>query len=172
MTVTSAIVLAAALAALPSLLDGHGAKIPRPAGVPDVIAQVALEHPEVDAWLLAATLDVLGAHESGYSTHPRGLNDHGRSKGFGQTPRASTPDDLLGQVREAARWVIVSWKGCPAFPLSRYATGVRCEGASAMSVGGTPRAAERVPVWVTYQREVIAEYAVLQPPLQAAEGSR
>ena len=149
---TSAIAIAAALAALPSLLDGHGAKIPRPAGVPDVIAQVALEHPEVDAWLLAATLDVLGAHEAGYSTHPRGLNDHGRSKGFGQTPRASTPDDLLGQVREAARWVIVSWKGCPAFPLSRYATGMQCRG------GG---------IWVTYQREVVAEYAALVLPLAA-----
>lgn len=141
MTITT---LAALIVALAPVKDWHGHDIARPAGVADIIAQVSLEHPEVDATLLAATLDIIGAHESSYSTHPHGLNDHGRSKGYGQTPRASTPDDLLGQVRETAKWIVVSWTGCPSFPLSRYATGVRCIG------GG---------VWVEYQRQVVAEVA-------------
>jgi hypothetical protein len=145
-------ILAALLASLAPIKDWNGHPVPRPAGVLDAIAQVALEHPNVDARLLAITLDVLGAHESGYSAKPRGSNDHGASKGFGQTPRASTPDDLLGQIREAARWVIVSWRTCPEYPLSRYATGIRCT---------TKEPNGKEGVWMAYQRQVETEYAAI-----------
>jgi hypothetical protein len=145
-------ILAALLVSLAPVNDWHGHPIPRPAGVPELIAQVALEHPEVDAKLLAVTLDVLGAHESTYKTKPPGSNDHGQSKGFGQTPRASTPDDLLGQIREAAKWVIISWTACPAYPLSRYATGVRCTSKEPSGRDG---------VWMTYQRQAVAEYVAI-----------
>ena len=142
-------ILAALLIALTPVNDGHGHPIPRPAGVPDMIAQVALEHSEVNAQLLASTLDVVGAHESGYSAHPHGVNDHGLSKGFGQTPRTSTPDDLLGQIRVTAKWIVYSWSQCPAFPLSRYATGMRCT---------SKEPSGREGIWMLYQREVVAEY--------------
>lgn len=125
MQVTFAILLAW-IVALPVRTDLHGYAIPRPANFSATIAKVALEYPDVDPYKLAATLDVLAAHEGSYSTHPRGLNDHGASKGAWQTPSNETPDDGLGQARVAVKWILVSWKLCPAFPLSRYATGRYC----------------------------------------------
>lgn len=140
--------LVAWLVALPLLHDGHGHVIPRPAGFADVVATVALEHPEVDARTLMATLDVLAAHEGRYSRHPRGYNDGGKSKGAWQTPAAETPDDALGQARVAAKWILVSWLACPNFPLSKYATGHVC---------GPVRVAD----W--YWSEVRAELATVIP---------
>ena len=122
--------LLAWFALLPRVPDSEGRGIRRPHDAVDAIVTVALEvaerEPLIDARIIAAELDVIGARESGYSTHPRGLNDHGRSKGFGQTPRAETPDDLLGQVRVAAKWLVASIKRCPEFPISAYATGGYC----------------------------------------------
>src|SRR5258708_9584582 len=124
--------LLAWLLALPLLLDGHAHPIARPREVIDAIATVTLERPEVDAHTLAATLDVLAAHESNYSAHPRGSNDHGHSKGAWQTPSRETPDDLLGQARIAAKWILVSWTMCPSRPLNAYASG---PGHCAMRIG-------------------------------------
>lgn len=118
--------LAAWLAALPFVRDGLGHPIPRPKGFADVVAAVALEHPEVDARILAATLDVVAAHEGHYALHPRGFNDGGRSKGAWQTPSGETPDDAMGQARVAAKWLLVSMQRCPDHPLSLYATGHVC----------------------------------------------
>lgn len=125
----SKLALLAWLAALPRVPDTQGRGIARPAEAIDAIVTVAIEVAErdqVDPRIIAASLDVIGARESGYRSHPRGLNDHGRSKGFGQTPSRETPDDLLGQVRVTARWLLVSMKRCPDFPISPYATGGYC----------------------------------------------
>lgn len=122
--------LLAWFALLPRVPDSEGRGIRRPHEAIDAIVTVALEvserEPLIDPRIIAAELDVIGARESGYSTHPRGLNDHGRSKGFGQTPRAETPDDLVGQVRVAAKWLVASIKRCPDHPLSPYGTGGLC----------------------------------------------
>lgn len=146
-------VLLAWLLALPPVLDGHQHPIPRPPGFCRVVAQVALEHPELDARLLAATLDVVAAHESSYRTHPAGSNDHGASKGAWQTPSRETPDDPLGQARVAAKWIIVSFTRCPGHPLSLYATGHVC---------GAVRVAD------FYVREIRAEAATPLPEMTAA----
>ena len=71
--------LAAWIAALPLLTDGHGHPIPRPEWVAPAIAQVVLDeaHPYDDPYELAATLDVVAAHESAY--RPSAIGDHGRS---------------------------------------------------------------------------------------------
>jgi len=120
------VALAAWLSALPQVTDAHGWPFHRPAGFADVIATVTLEHPEVDARVLAATLDVVAAHESSYRLHPRGYNDGGASKGAWQTPAAETPDDALGQARVAAKWLLYSMTRCPDYPLAIYATGHVC----------------------------------------------
>lgn len=135
--------LVAWIVSLPVIRDGHGLPIPRPTGFADAIATVALEHEELDARVLSAMLDVVAAHESAYRV--RALGDGGRSKGAWQTPAAETPDDAMGQARIAAKWLIVSAKACPDFPLSRYATGHVC---------GSVRIADR------YWREVRAELAI------------
>lgn len=113
------------LCSLPPVQASWG-PIPRPDAFCRVVAAVALEFPEVDARWLAASLDVVAAHESAYRTHPPGLNDHGASKGAWQTPSAETPDDAYGQARVAARWMIRSAQQCPDHPLSLYASGHIC----------------------------------------------
>lgn len=144
--------LLAWLVALPAQRDGHGMPIPRPAHFLAVVATVSLEHTELDdPRVLAAALDVLASHESGYRTGARG--DSGRSCGAWQTPCTETPmsGDRLGleQARVAARWVLWSSTRCPDHPLSLYATGTIC---------GHVRIAD------FYWREVRAELAV---PLEA-----
>ena len=103
--------------------DGHGRPIPRPAGFATVIATVALEHPEVDPRIVAATLDVIAAHESAYRTSA--IGDHGASCGAFQTPCARTPHDALGQARVAATIWLVAVDRCPEHPMWLYASG-RC----------------------------------------------
>lgn len=133
-------------ALLPVLHDGHGAPIPRPRNFFDVVVPVALEHPEIDARILVATLDVVAAHESGY--RHAALGDGGKSKGAWQTPVAETPDDPTGQARVALKWIAWSMQRCPDHPLSLYATGRIC---------GAVRIAD------FYFREVRAELAVAVP---------
>lgn len=118
--------LIAWIVALPLVHDGLNRPIPRPPGFAKVIATIALEHPELDPRILAATLDVVAAHESGYRLHPHGYNDGGHSKGAWQTPARETPDDPLGQARVAAKWLLYSMQKCPDHPLSLYATGHVC----------------------------------------------
>jgi len=140
------VALIAWISALPVLHDGRGHELPRPRGFAEVIATVALEHAEeVDPRILAATLDVVAAHEGRYQLHPRGFNDGGKSKGAWQTPAAETPDDAMGQARVAARWLLVSMRRCPDHPLALYATGHVC---------GAVRVAD------FYWREVRAELAI------------
>jgi hypothetical protein len=131
------------LVALPPINDWHGHPIPRDSATVHAIATAALEHPEADPILLAATLDVLAAHESGY--HVNAIGDHGRSIGTWQTPRSQTPSDVLGQARLAAKWVLVSWAACPDHPLNPYATG-RCV---------------RSAIAEKYQGQVTAEYEAM-----------
>lgn len=118
--------LLAWLLTLAMVHDGRDRSIPRPHGFLDVIAKVASEQSEVDPRILAATLDVVAAHESGYRLHPTGHNDGGKSKGAWQTPSAETPDDAIGQARVAAKWLLYSMRTCPDHPLSLYATGRIC----------------------------------------------
>jgi hypothetical protein len=125
-SVISRAALVAWILALPYVHDGNGHDIPRPNGFADVIATVALEHSELDARILAATLDVIAAHESAYRVRPRGYNDGGASKGAWQTPSRETPDDPIGQARVAAKWLITSISRCPEHPISLYATGHVC----------------------------------------------
>lgn len=114
------------IASLAPVHDGLNREIPRPPGFAHVIATVAIEHPEIDPRILAATLDVVAAHESAYRLHPHGWNDGGKSKGAWQTPAHETPDDPLGQARVAAKWLLYSMRTCPDHPLSLYATGHVC----------------------------------------------
>lgn len=119
--------LIAWIVALPFVHDGLNREIKRPAGFAEVIATVAIEHSEIDdPRILAATLDIIAAHESSYRLHPHGYNDGGRSKGAWQTPARETPDDALGQARVAAKWLLYSMRTCPDHPLSLYATGHVC----------------------------------------------
>jgi len=113
--------LAAWIAALPLLADGHGHPIPRPDWVAPLVAEVVLTeaHPYDDPYELAATLDVVAAHESAY--HPGAIGDRGRSCGLGQTPCRRTPRDPRGQLALALQLLA---NDCPD-PLWLYASG-RC----------------------------------------------
>ena len=110
--------LAAWLLALPLY-----AATPRPpefaAAIADVAVAVAPDAPEQ----LAATLDVIAAHESRYRPLARG--DHGRSAGAYQTPASRTPATIIGQTSLAARILADAARACPAHPLYAYASG-RC----------------------------------------------
>ena len=112
------------------------------AAIADVALAVAPDAPEQ----LAATLDLIAAHESRYRLTARG--DHGRSAGAYQTPAARTPRDIAGQTQLAARILADAARACPAHPLYAYASG-RCApsyAARAMerAVAASLAAAERV----------------------------
>ena len=77
------------------------AATPRPPEFARAIAIVALRVAPESPLELAATLDVIAAHESRY--HPTALGDHGRSAGAYQTPAMRTPRDIAGQTQLAAR---------------------------------------------------------------------
>ena len=96
---------------------------PRPPEFALAIAEVALEGAPDAPEQLAATLDLIAAHESRYSPLARG--DAGRSIGAYQTPRHRTPATLAGQTRLAARILSEAARSCPAHPLWAYASG-RC----------------------------------------------
>ena len=97
--------------------------IPRPPEFALAIADVALDAAPDDPRALAATLDLIAAHESRY--HPLASGDGGRSRGAYQTPRHRTPADIAGQTRLAARILGEATRACPAHPLWAYASG-RC----------------------------------------------
>ena len=124
------LVLSTWLAMLPLQKDGYHRGIPRPQGFTDVIAVAVLEGSDdpVQERILAATLDVLAAHESGY--RQKAVGDSGRSCGAWQTPCGETPleGDHVGlkQARIAVKWVKRSFDLCPDYPLAKYATGVTC----------------------------------------------
>ena len=96
---------------------------PRPPEFAAAIAVVALERAPESPLELAATLDVIAAHESRY--RPTASGDHGRSAGAYQTPTARTPRDIAGQTSLAARILADAARACPAHPLWAYASG-RC----------------------------------------------
>jgi hypothetical protein len=96
---------------------------PRPPEFAAAIAEVALADAPDDPRVLAATLDLIAAHESRYRPLARG--DGGRSVGAYQTPRARTPATIAGQTRLAARILGEAARACPAHPLWAYASG-RC----------------------------------------------
>ena len=110
--------LAAWIIALP-LYQG----IARPPEFALAIAEVALATAPDAPEQLAATLDLIAAHESRYRPAARG--DHGRSAGAYQTPSSRTPRDIAGQTRLAARILGEAARACPAHPLWAYASG-RC----------------------------------------------
>ena len=110
--------LAAWIIALP-LYQG----IARPPEFALAIAEVALATAPDAPEQLAATLDLIAAHESRYRPAARG--DHGRSAGAYQTPSSRTPRDIAGQTRLAARILSEAARACPAHPLWAYASG-RC----------------------------------------------
>ena len=133
--------LAAWLLALPLY-----AATPRPPEFARAIAIVALRAAPDAPLELAATLDVIAAHESAY--HPAARGDHGRSWGAYQTPAFRTPRDIAGQTSLAARILADAARACPAHPLWAYASG-RCApsyAARAMerAVAASLAAAERV----------------------------
>ena len=97
--------------------------IARPPEFALAIAEVALEQSPDAPEQLAATLDLIAAHESRYLLTARG--DAGRSIGAYQTPRHRTPATLAGQTRLAARILSEASRACPAHPLWAYASG-RC----------------------------------------------
>ena len=125
------------LAQAPAVLDWHGHPIARPESFPPVVAQVVLEHPEMDDRLLASTLDQLAAHEGSYNARAQGdcpglragdthctVSLGAKSCGAYQTPCTQTKlGDLLSQTRLAARHVVTSFLGCPEKPLNLYASG-------------------------------------------------
>ena len=96
---------------------------PRPPEFATAIAIVALTFAPDAPLELAATLDVIAAHESRY--RPTASGDHGRSAGAYQTPAARTPRDIAGQTQLAARILADAARACPAHPLWAYASG-RC----------------------------------------------
>jgi hypothetical protein len=117
---------------------------PRPPEFAAAIAVVALERAPEAPERLAATLDLIAAHESRYRPLARG--DGGRSVGAYQTPRHRTPATIAGQTRLAARILGEASRACPAHPLWAYASG-RCvtsyaaremERAVAASLAGAP----------------------------------
>ena len=119
---------------------------PRPPEFATAIADVALAVAPDAPLELAATLDVIAAHESRY--HPLARGDHGRSAGAYQTPKHRTPRDIAGQTQLAARILADAARACPAHPLYAYASG-RCApsyAARAMerAVAASLAAAERV----------------------------
>ena len=119
---------------------------PRPPEFATAIAIVALRAAPDAPLELAATLDVIAAHESAY--HPAARGDHGRSAGAYQTPAFRTPRDIAGQTSLAARILADATNACPAHPLYAYASG-RCApsyAARAMerAVAASLAAAERV----------------------------
>lgn len=81
--------IARLLMTLAVLKDGNGADLPRKQGFADVVATAVSEHPEFDWRKLAAALDVIGAHESGYDA--AAVGDSGKSCGAWQTPCDETP---------------------------------------------------------------------------------
>ena len=120
---------------------------PRPPEFAAAIAEVALADAPDDPRVLAATLDLIAAHESRYRPLARG--DGGRSVGAYQTPRHRTPATVMGQTRLAARILGEASRACPAHPLWAYASG-RCvtsyaaremERAVAASLAGAPELA-------------------------------
>ena len=117
---------------------------PRPPEFAAAIAEVALADAPDDPRVLAATLDLIAAHESRY--HPTARGDGGRSVGAYQTPKHRTPATIAGQTRLAARILGEAARACPAHPLWAYASG-RClssyaaremERAVAASLAGAP----------------------------------
>ena len=121
--------------------------IARPPEFAIAIADVALATAPDDPRALAATLDLIAAHESHYTLSASG--DGGRSRGAYQTPRHRTPKDIAGQTRLAARILGEAARACPAHPLWAYASG-RCissyaaremERAIAASLAGAPELA-------------------------------
>ena len=96
---------------------------PRPPEFATAIADVALAVAPDAPLELAATLDVIAAHESRY--RPTASGDHGRSAGAYQTPASRTPRDVAGQTSLAARILADAARACPAHPLYAYASG-RC----------------------------------------------
>ena len=81
--------LAVWLMALRPVTDASGAPFRRPAGFVSIVASLAAESEDLDPRLLAATLDVVGAHESSYDA--AAVGDGGDSCGAWQTPCAETP---------------------------------------------------------------------------------
>ncbi len=133
----AAVVIARWLLATPSLLDGHGAPIPRPPAIVEVIAEAAVVTDNPRMW--AATLDVMSGHESAYRPDAAGdcpgmrpgdphcTRELGAAScGLGQTPCRETPRDAAGQVALMLRYLRKSFMACPSHPLSPYATGGRC----------------------------------------------
>lgn len=130
-------VLLAWLLSLPPVTDAHGYPFRRPEGAARTIVKVALEHPEVDPRVLAATLDVLAARESRYRPHAAGdcptlpagsercTRELGaRSFGAYQTPIAETPPDALGQTRLAASILLGrALNACPEHIVWAFASG-------------------------------------------------
>jgi len=132
-------ILIAWVAALP-LYDAT----PRPPEFAAAIAVVALQRAPDAPEQLAATLDLIAAHESRYHLTARG--DGGRSVGAYQTPRHRTPATIAGQTRLAAQMLAEAARACPLHPLWAYASG-RCapsyaargmERAVAASLAGAP----------------------------------
>ncbi|NBW08789.1 MAG: hypothetical protein EBR82_12270 [Caulobacteraceae bacterium] len=117
--------LAAWLLSLPVVLDGHGHPIPRSSEVSSAIAVVALEQSYIDARVMAATLDVLAAHEGAYRLGSRG--DRGRSCGTFQTACWKTPMDGAELAVRQARLAVAEWRRavdrCPEHPVWAYASG-------------------------------------------------
>ena len=120
---------------------------PRPPEFAAAIADVALALAPDAPERLAATLDLIAAHESAYHLTARG--DGGRSVGAYQTPRHRTPATIAGQTRLAAQMLDEAARACPAHPLWAYASG-RCapsyaaremERAVAASLAGAPELA-------------------------------
>ena len=133
--------LAAWLLALPLY-----AATPRPPEFAQAIAIVALRAAPDAPLELAATLDVIAAHESAYPPLARG--DDGRSAGAYQTPAGRAPRDVAGQTQLAARILADAARACPAHPLYAYASG-RCAPSYAArdmerAVAASLAAAERV----------------------------
>jgi hypothetical protein len=121
--------------------------IARPPEFALAIADVALAGAPDDPRALAATLDLIAAHESRYRLSASG--DGGRSRGAYQTPKHRTPATIIGQTRLAARILGEAARACPAHPLWAYASG-RClssyaaremERAIAASLAGAPELA-------------------------------
>jgi len=108
---------------------------PRPPEFAAAIAVVALERAPDAPEQLAATLDLIAAHESRY--HPLARGDGGRSVGAYQTPKHRTPATIAGQTRLAAQMLAEAARACPAHPLWAYASG-RC--ASSYAARGMERA--------------------------------
>lgn len=107
---------------------------PRPPEFAQALADVALETEDPRHW--AAVLDVFASLESGYRpdaagdcpgmrpgdpacTRARGA----ASCGMLQTPCATTPTEMSGQLRYALAIFRVAAKMCPKMPLSPYAKG-------------------------------------------------